>query len=210
MDFQPKDFFTKSGDISIKTAAQVVEHRDIKTAAGMDVTSPSGQKYNIKMSANNEPHAVLSKKSVQPSAKESRAQHQKRVATTIINMIDNVLAHSDSVNIKTEDPFIAETARQYLDYLKKNGNESITFKVDSTTDNSIKQDEAKTTFELIKPAVTEYLTQKESAQAGQANPHEYRKQFKAELEKIKASAAEQQKVQGEVILNNPQQPPQVH
>ena len=210
LDFQPKDFFTKSGDISIKTAAQVVEHRDIKTAAGMDVTSPSGQKYNIKMSANNEPHAVLSKKSVQPSAKESRAQHQKRVATTIINMIDNVLAHSDSVNIKTEDPFIAETARQYLDYLKKNGNESITFKVDSTTDNSIKQDEAKTTFELIKPAVTEYLTQKESAQAGQANPHEYRKQFKAELEKIKASAAEQQKVQGEVILNNPQQPPQVH
>ena len=45
-----------------------------------------------------------------------------RVALTIISMIDNVMAKSGKFSLKTQDPFVAAIAKQYLDYLKKEKN----------------------------------------------------------------------------------------
>ena len=52
---------------------------------------------------------------------ESHQGDQKALGLTIINMIDNVVAKSETVSVNTHDPFVAEIAYRYLMNLKSKG-----------------------------------------------------------------------------------------
>ena len=73
----------------------------------------SGLSYTFKIEENSGiPQTILD-----PS-KSDTTKDKENTAKCVMNMINNVLANGNEVNIKTPDPFIAAIARDYLDYLK--------------------------------------------------------------------------------------------
>lgn len=85
---------------------------------GIEVTSPSGISYNLLKPKNQSTMATLTKANAQNLAGETQEQHQQRLAITVMNMIDNIAANSVTINIETSDPFIAEIAEQYINFLE--------------------------------------------------------------------------------------------
>ena len=77
----------------------------------------SGQEYLLSFKGEI-PSAVLKEKNAERFEGDSDDEHLQRRAATIINMLDNVLAKSEEINIKTSDPFLAEIASSYLTYLQ--------------------------------------------------------------------------------------------
>ena len=77
---------------------------------GLNVTSPSGQLYALSC-VDGTPKAVL------PHTDGIDADKYK-LAVTIINMIDNILSKGMVVKVNTTDPFVAEIAKLYVDFLQ--------------------------------------------------------------------------------------------
>ena len=88
---------------------------------GIDITSPSKQKFKFQMDETG-PKAVLTADSVKNITGDVEEKYNMKIAATVMNMIDNVLANSDHLHIKTKDPFIAAVANAYIQQLKKNPN----------------------------------------------------------------------------------------
>ncbi|GEM_PF-3386803 len=87
----------------------------------------SGLSYTFKIEENSGiPQTILD-----PSKSDTPLDKEK-TAKCIMNMINNVLANGNEVNIKTPDPFIAAIARDYLDCLQKEMNLTIKNTVEFT------------------------------------------------------------------------------
>lgn len=84
---------------------------------GLTVHSPSGHEYHLQANET-DCKALLTDAQATKVDKESDEEHKTRLAITMINMIDNVLAKSERISIKTSDPFMAEIARSYLQSLQ--------------------------------------------------------------------------------------------
>lgn len=80
------------------------------------IYSPAGQVYQFHLSEQGIPTAQLT---THDYSVDNIHENQLRLAVTIINMIDNVLAHSNEVHVDTSDPFVANIANQYLDFLSQ-------------------------------------------------------------------------------------------
>ncbi len=77
---------------------------------------------------------------------------RKNIGLDVVNMIENVLAKSNNLHIKTSDPYIAEFAEKYIAFLKEKGlefNHSIEGP-EKTTKNSDILDKAAEDFDKIK------------------------------------------------------------
>ena len=158
----------KVGDkpvIAIKYTVNELNDPDLKERIkehGLKVTTPSGQHYNLCIKEG-VPKAVMSQSEARKEGAEDQDQYQQRLAVSIMNMIDNVLPYSDSVNIKTENPFIAEIARQYIEYLKdKPGLRNVSLNLQISNKPLDPQIQlAADIFNRIKPAVERNLEQQE-------------------------------------------------
>lgn len=83
------------------------------------VESPSGHFYSLSEGVDGlSPKAVLTAEQAKPDPNESRDKGNYRLAWTIMNMIDNILSRSDVVDVKTDNPFVATIAHEYIEYIK--------------------------------------------------------------------------------------------
>ena len=120
--------------------------------AGARVICPtSGHEYSLSFK-DKIPKAILEEKNAKKDTTESEDEYLQRKAATIINMIDNVLAKSEEINISTPDPFIAQIAEAYIDYLQTKCDLKIEVKPIVVAATSTKHDDkkAKDVFETLK------------------------------------------------------------
>lgn len=87
------------------------DHKELET--GLVVELPSKHKYTLLKLEGEIPRAVLKADDIDKDS----SNHE--LAILMINMIDNILANGDVVNVNTEDPFLAEIARQYITLLEE-------------------------------------------------------------------------------------------
>uniref|UniRef100_UPI0013EF7F01 hypothetical protein n=1 Tax=Legionella yabuuchiae TaxID=376727 RepID=UPI0013EF7F01 len=87
---------------------------------GTEVKSPANHTYTLGMK-DGKPWASLAKKEVAIKEDESEEQSRQRLAVTVMNMVENILSKGTVINIKTNDPFIAKVADQYINHLKQIG-----------------------------------------------------------------------------------------
>ena len=86
---------------------------------GLSVKSSAGHQYFFCDKPDGETCASISGQQTQMKFDgESDDEQHQRIAVTVMNMIDNVLAKKNVIDIKTDDAFIAEIARKYIAYLK--------------------------------------------------------------------------------------------
>lgn len=125
---------------------------------GLSVCSPSGQRYNLSVTETGQIKAVMTRSDTEPFPAENDSQHKQRVAVTIMNMIDNVLAQSDDIDIKTDNPFIAAIADEYIQHLRKNESmKNIVYTLKSSTQDPKMKTQAIKIFQLIRPQVDSYI-----------------------------------------------------
>ena len=105
------DEHVSSSSEDYKVLLTAEEITDFKSKGGLDIISPSGEKYQLSY-VKRTPEAVINHGDCKTEAE------QIKFAQTIINMIDNVLSKSIVIKINTSDPFVAQVATQYIDYLK--------------------------------------------------------------------------------------------
>lgn len=85
----------------------------------LDVCSPSGQSYQFERSQSGEPIATLSQHEatlVLPN--ENPNTIQLRLAVTVMNMIDNIVAKSNVVKVYSTNPFVIDIAKNYIAFLQ--------------------------------------------------------------------------------------------
>lgn len=91
--------------------------------SGLQFYSPSGQAYTFRDAGHHQPQAVLNHEEARKPLDETNEQPtetQQRLAVTIMNMIDNILAQgSTEINVETDDPFIAGVANEYINQLNQ-------------------------------------------------------------------------------------------
>ena len=107
-----------------ETSLNEEQLNQLKSKEGLDVTSPAGLNYSFSLETGI-PVARLKKEYLFQNEDEN-IKNQRR-AMAVINMIDNVLAHSSVVNIKTRDPLLANIARDYVNHLNETCGFNITF-----------------------------------------------------------------------------------
>ncbi|WP_035918708.1 hypothetical protein, partial [Legionella fairfieldensis] len=96
------------------------EVQQFVTKEGLNVKAPSsGHRYSFSYE-DKIPKAVLTEEGARPTPEDGgdEIKYKNRLAATVINMIDNVLSRSTELKVDTQEPFIAEIARQYVSYLK--------------------------------------------------------------------------------------------
>jgi hypothetical protein len=80
-------------------------------------------------------------------------EKRNNIGLDVINMIENVLAKGNNLHFKTSDPYVAQFAQQYVNFLKAQGlkiNASIDGpKTQQSVDTTLSES-AKTDFEHIK------------------------------------------------------------
>lgn len=94
------------------------EQLEVETK-GLDLFSPTGHQYKFS-DINGRQEAFLSSQDAGAplDSTESSEQTEQRLAVTIMNMIDNVLAKgSTTIDVQTDDPFVAGVAKGYIEYL---------------------------------------------------------------------------------------------
>lgn len=136
---------------------QVIVNEDnlvkLKAGQSIHVNSPSGHQYQF--SNQDGPKAELSHEAAYKKldgGKETEEQTKQRLAVTIVNMIDNVLAKGTTVNVETDDPFVAGVARAYLDRIKKENDlniESDTISVFKEEKDVMKYEDGKKVYQDI-------------------------------------------------------------
>lgn len=92
--------------------------RIILSGGPQQVCSLSGQIYTFELNRNHTPIATFTPQHV-PG--DNPQQHQFRITSTIMNMIDNVITNGGNpliVNVDTTDENIKMIAREYIEYLK--------------------------------------------------------------------------------------------
>ena len=95
----------------------------------MKLTVPTtGHEFHFKFDGKHDAQAILTRKDAGagpgPVAELSTEARQK-IGLDVINIIENVLAKSNNLHFQTSDPYVAEFAKQYVDYLKTEKNLNI-------------------------------------------------------------------------------------
>src|SRR5207253_1451531 len=82
--------------------------------------SPSGQAYHFSEKQSGNPQALMTPQQAGQKLEdaETAEEHQQRLAVTMMNMIDNVLARSNGLTVNTEDPFLSAIAELYVKHLE--------------------------------------------------------------------------------------------
>ncbi len=160
--------------ITINYTYTELEPEQIKQfkSEGLYVHSPSGQQFNLSMIKNGEAKAIMTQEDAKADENENEAKYKQRIAVTIISMIDNVLAYSDHVEIKTEDPFIAAIANEYIQFLtNKIDVQAVHFTVETNTEdtNGIHAQKASEIFDKLKLSITQHLNQVDNETNGTVN-----------------------------------------
>ena len=105
---------------SINFDEKVVSAADSKkfhTQSGHTVYTNQGQPYQFHYDPNNPPaKAQLLKNQLTGENDENR---QLKIALTVMNMIENVLAKGEELHVDTKDPFIAVIANLYIKKIKE-------------------------------------------------------------------------------------------
>jgi len=78
-------------------------------------------KFIFKQDVGGVPKAILTSDGAGQKPEGADSNYDTRMATTIVDMINNVLSKGDVVNVKTGDPLKAEIARLYIEHLNSIG-----------------------------------------------------------------------------------------
>lgn len=128
----------------------VDQSKDFTSEKGIDVYASAGSLYHFSYK-DGVPTTRLAAQTIKTE------EERERLALTVINMIDNVLAKSSVVHVDTKDPIIAAIANEYIEKLKNVGI-TLSHKIILNNaaykheDNSAK-DTVKQTMEKLKPVI---------------------------------------------------------